>query len=641
MCEKESLMATETTTTADSNGNNAQERPDLRYIPLAQITVEEGFNPRGEIVDDAELDALAETMRERGCLQPVLVRATGTDAYRLVAGGRRYCAATKAELAEVPAKVLAPGQDGEDEELELLTDAMIENELRSDLDPVRRARGYKRMMDRGLNVRGVAERLGGKAKRGSRERRIREHLAILALPEDIRELVAAATIPLLAVKALAEVCKIEVELARNAIAAVLNPEEHSEPYTWAEIASEALSIGVLASDPLPAGLFQAARRYPMEMFTLSEKATKSLAAYQKASGRSLDGVFFTPDLVEQARLLGALHKLDEWSALTVGQDVADRLAEDFIANNLKTLRANLKREREAQKAHGAAAPAGRPAAQDNGRSAKTETPQQRAERMEQEAQAQRKEQEDKREKATRFNAALGLLAFKHLPKIKVDEQVLRVLASVNLGGDLRGIAARGARLALPGWFTQTTTASSGKTKTVYLEPQEASDRASRFLSAAQSASDMAGRALTLIVLASFADEDAIAVSRQSHYGLYFSGPWAGQAERDLNALVRERIKEGQLPELDGILAERIAQDQEAARLDAEISESQARLDALTDQLDQLDTDGLDQALIDAEIAWGRFNPKTLKLRNERERRGSTETSPEDSQSDTEEAVATA
>ena len=55
---------------------------------------------------------------------------------------------------------------------------------------------------------------------------------------------------------------------------------------------------------------------------------------------------------------------------------------------------------------------------------------------------------------------------------------------MNLSGELRGITARGARLALPGWINQTTQGNGG-TKTVYLEAQEAHHGASRYLADAQ------------------------------------------------------------------------------------------------------------------------------------------------------------
>jgi ParB/RepB/Spo0J family partition protein len=633
-------MATESTT-HDTNGGG-HGLAELRRIPLSRITVQDGFNPRGEIVDDAELEAMAATMRERGCLQPVLVRATDTDEYLLIAGGRRYCAAAKAALTDIPANVLPAGAGDEAERLELLTDAMIENELRSDLNPLQRAQGFQAMLDCGLNVRGVAERLGGKAKRSSRERRIRDHLAILTLPESLREQIATETIPLLAVKTLAELCKVHDELARSAVAAVLAPEEDSEPYTWAEIAEEGLSVAVLNSEPLPAGLFQSGRSYPVEMFTVDEKAAKNLAAYEKASGRALDSVYFTPDLVEQARVLGAVHPLDRWSWLIVGQDVGDRLAEDYIAQNVKAARANLKREREARQARDGAAPqSGASTAGSGGEPEEQDTPEERAERIQDEAKAERKRQQEKRETAIRFNEGLGLLVFKHLPKIKLDERVLRILASAKLGADLRGIAARGARLALAGWVSQSTTANTGKTKTVYLESQEAGERAERFLADARSGADIAGRALTLMALASLVDEDAIAMSRRSYYTLSFSGPWAAQAERDLNAIVRERVKEGQLPELDNILAERIAKDEESARREAEVEQALIRLDGVIDRLDQLDSDELERAIADAELAWGEYSLKTYKLRDELDRRASSESDAEDSQDEDEQVPATA
>ncbi len=619
------------------NTNGAHGRADLRHIPLAQITVQEDFNPRGEIID-AELDAMVETMRERGCLQPVLVRSTDGENYLLIAGERRYRAATKAELTEIPAKVLPAGSGDEAERLELLTDAMIENEVRSELNPLQRAQGYKAMLDCGLNVRGVAERLGGKAKRSSRERRIRDHLTILALPDTLSRLVAAETIPLLAVKALAELCKIHEELARNAVAAVLNAEDGDEAPSWSEFANEALSLGVLHTDPLPAGLFQSNRRYPIEMFTLGEKAAKNLIAYEKATGRELETVSFTPEVVEHARRLKAVHEIGRWSQLIVGQDVGDALAEDFIALSLKAVRARIKAERDAERMRSAAQPpSGAPEAGSDGESAGTETAEEREARIKEEAKAQRREQEEKREKATSFNEAIGLLVFKYLPKIKVDERVLRILASVNLSGELRGIAARGARLALPGWISQTSQGES--TKTVYLEAQEAHERANRYLADAQSAGDIAGRALTLIALASLVDEQAIATQQRSYYTLHFNGPLAAAAERDLNAIVRERIKEGQVPALDDILTERIAQDEENARRESEIAQALGRLDGVSDRLDQLDGDELDQAIADADLVWGEFHPETGRLRDAQEQR---EADTEDaSQSEEEQVPATA
>ena len=593
----------------NGNGNTGSSCVQLRDIPLSRIVIAEGFNPRGEIVEDAELEAMAETMRQRGCLQPIRVRATDTDDYVLVAGERRYRAALKATLTEIPATVLAAGAGDDAEHLVLLTDAMIENEVRSDLNPLQRAQGYQAMIDCGLSVRGVAERLGGKAKRGSREKRIKEHLAVLALPEDLRALVAAEKIPLLAVKALAELGKIHEHLAHRAVSAVLDVDKHTEPYTWTEVVEQPLRVAIGNCDSLPEGLFQSNHSYTVETFVLSEKAKKALAAYDKLTGREIGAICFTSAYVEQARLLGATHDFG-WGWLIVGQDVGDRLAEDFIASTLKQARSH---QRDHRTADDVPAGAKDHRAGSEGELDHKESPEEREERHQEEAKAQRQADRERREDAIRFNLDLGVLAFKHLPKIKVDEQVLRILASVDIGGALSGIAARGARLALPGWVTQTQQ-RNGNTKTVYLEPHDANTRADEFLRGAKCAADIAGRSLTLIALASLADEDAVARSRQSYYTLSWRGPWATQAKRDLHAIVRERIKEGQLPTLDALLSKRIAKDDEEAQHEAEMAEARARLDGVSGRLGRLDDTELDQAIGDAELAWDTYSINTHQLR---------------------------
>jgi ParB/RepB/Spo0J family partition protein len=616
-------MATEQTHSAS---NGAVRRAELRTIPLSRIVVRDGFNPRGEIVENDELEAMAATMRERGCLQSIRVRLTESGDFQLVAGERRYRAAALAALTEMPALVLPEGTGDEAEQLELLTEAVIENEVRSDLDPLQRAQGFQAMIDCGLNVRGVAERLGGKAKRTSRERRIKAHLAILALPQDLREQVATEAIPLAAVKTLAELCKIHEDLARTAVAAASIDDEY-ERCSWSEVAEHGLSIAVIHSDTLPPGIYQSSESYPLEMFTLPAQATKDLASYRKIVGeQSHESICFTPELVEQAHVLGAVHSMGAWAKLIVGQDVADQLAGDAIARRLKTARAEQRRERAEQKAREASTP-GSGSSRGKAQKGKSETPEERAAREQEQAKAERKASQEKRDQAIAFNEALGLLFFKHLPKIKVDERVLRILASVRLGGDLRGIASRGARLALPAWIEHGTKAK-GKPKNVYLEAEDAGRRAAGFLADAQSSGDIAGRALTLIALASLVDEEAIAMSRRSHYRLTFAGPWAGQAKRDLNAIVRERIKEGQLPELDTILSERIADDEEQATREVETTKARLRLDGVEERKGDLTLDELEQAVADAELVYGEHSIKAHNLRDEQERRAAVDATAE-------------
>lgn len=129
--------------------------------------------------DEAELEALAQSVRERGVLQPLLVRPSGGGApgYEIVAGERRWRAAQRAGLHEVPVVV----RDLSDQEtLEL---ALIENLQRADLSPLDEAHAYRRLMDEFAHTQeALADAVG----------RSRSHVAntlrLLSLPAAVHEL---------------------------------------------------------------------------------------------------------------------------------------------------------------------------------------------------------------------------------------------------------------------------------------------------------------------------------------------------------------------------------------------------------------------------------------------------------------------
>ena len=107
-------------------------------IPLARIR-ENPRQPRLRMDDDA-LASLAESIREHGVIQPILVTET-IDGYQLVAGERRVRAARLAGLERISAVVR---QLADREQLEL---ALVENLQREDLDPIEAARAYRQLMD--------------------------------------------------------------------------------------------------------------------------------------------------------------------------------------------------------------------------------------------------------------------------------------------------------------------------------------------------------------------------------------------------------------------------------------------------------------------------------------------------------------
>ncbi|TBH21247.1 ParB/RepB/Spo0J family partition protein [Thermus thermamylovorans] len=141
-------------------------------LPLAAIRPG-SLQPRRRFPQEG-LEELAASIREKGLLQPLLVRPRG-EGYELVAGERRFRAAQLAGLAEVPVLV----RDLTDREaLEL---ALVENLQREDLSPVEEARGYQALLGMGLTQEEVAKRVG-KARST-----VANALRLLQLPEEVLE----------------------------------------------------------------------------------------------------------------------------------------------------------------------------------------------------------------------------------------------------------------------------------------------------------------------------------------------------------------------------------------------------------------------------------------------------------------------
>jgi len=126
---------------------------DLRTLPV-DLIVPNPKQPRRSF-DEAGLEALAGSLRERGVLQPVLVRPVAGGTYELVAGERRWRAAKIAGLESIPALVRDRG------DAEALEAALIENMAREDLNPVEEARACAALVEElGLTRESVGLRVG-------------------------------------------------------------------------------------------------------------------------------------------------------------------------------------------------------------------------------------------------------------------------------------------------------------------------------------------------------------------------------------------------------------------------------------------------------------------------------------------------
>jgi ParB family transcriptional regulator, chromosome partitioning protein len=159
------------------------EVPGAHYaeIPVTAISP----NPRQprRSFDEEALDELADSIKEVGLLQPVVVRATGPGVYELVMGERRWRASQRAGLTEIAAIV----KDTPD--TELLRDALIENLHRQQLDPLEEAAAYQQLLDDfGATHEQLAQKIG----------RSRPHISntlrLLNLPATVQKRVAAGVL---------------------------------------------------------------------------------------------------------------------------------------------------------------------------------------------------------------------------------------------------------------------------------------------------------------------------------------------------------------------------------------------------------------------------------------------------------------
>jgi ParB family chromosome partitioning protein len=153
---------------------------------LAMLPVEHlrpsPLQPR-RVFNETQIDELAASIRDKGVLQPLLVRAVAEAHYEIIAGERRWRAAQKAQVHQVPVLV----KDFTD--VEVLEVALVENLQRADLTPIEEAQGYAKLLeDFGHTQEALAELLG----------KSRTHIAnmmrLLSLPDTVKSLLDAGTL---------------------------------------------------------------------------------------------------------------------------------------------------------------------------------------------------------------------------------------------------------------------------------------------------------------------------------------------------------------------------------------------------------------------------------------------------------------
>ena len=134
-------------------------------------------NPRRTFTD-AELDELTASIKERGIIQPIVVRESGDNSFEIIAGERRWRAAQRAGLHDVPIAIV------EATDTQSLEFAIIENVQRADLNPIEEAAGYLALMEQCNHTQDEVAQIVGKSRPY-----VANFVRLLKLSEPVKELV--------------------------------------------------------------------------------------------------------------------------------------------------------------------------------------------------------------------------------------------------------------------------------------------------------------------------------------------------------------------------------------------------------------------------------------------------------------------
>ena len=147
-------------------------------LPISDL-IPNKYQPR-KIFDESNLEDLTNSIKERGIIQPIIVRKSDDNKtkYEIIAGERRWLAAQRVGLHEVPVVITIA------DDLKSLEFAIVENVQRNDLNPLEEAQGYKRLIDEFSYDQEKVSKFVGKSRS-----HIANSLRLLTLPEDVIRLI--------------------------------------------------------------------------------------------------------------------------------------------------------------------------------------------------------------------------------------------------------------------------------------------------------------------------------------------------------------------------------------------------------------------------------------------------------------------
>lgn len=466
---------------------------EVQLVPHAAIRIADGANPRRRF-DEQALAELADSIRQHGILQPLVVSEDG-EGYTLIAGERRHRAAALAGLTEVPITI----RGGDEKALELAVD---ENLHRRDLDPVEEAHAFQAILQTGrLTKKQLAERVSKSPQY------VNERLRLLELPEPIQEQVGAGTIPVRLAKQLIQIAKVSEPVANACVQLVARGE--ADPGELEE-RPERL-IGCLGDhewpDPQPVALAVSGyQHYRLDELPLpdgSDDIRERTAALEAEYGSG--GFVFGQEEADAARGYGCLleFKRDRfWSHAYITDPV---FVADRIRLQLEKLEAEAKRRRKAAEPD---EPTGVPEPQT-------------LEAAKQQRRIERQQQAEAREQAVAANFELGRKLQLRYDAPKITTPIAKLLALLILDPDADKLAGRGLRYVREDWQIVEPVEVRGKTvdKQRYPEGWECAEQLYAQIERARTPEQVIGRLLQALLAAHAADEDALPQSRRVYHEL--------------------------------------------------------------------------------------------------------------------------
>lgn len=507
---------------------------DLRSVPLDDIAVEEGFNPRSAL--DAEaLEELTASIRQRGVLQPLLLTHDEKGTLRLVAGHRRLEAARTAGLQTVPALVRT--------DADLLEHAISENVLRQDLNPIEEARALQRALKQGRHSqKALAQRLGKSVAY------VRQRLRLLRLPEQAQQAIATGQMPLSAAPELERIAKVSPAVAEACVALV--QADHLTAHDFerdpARVVGMIQRVQWTDGAPVAIPIHSALRPETLPLGEHAEAITQRYQALTKAdAGNYIYGISLAEE-ADAARAYGCLLEFKRDGAYLNQAFLCDAA---FIADRClarlddmeREVRERAQRRSSHARQDGLTNRDGAGGAEDDGIDYK-EARRQERERAQDEAASARAD-----------NLELGRQLTEHFHKPTLTTELARLVALLVLESDAATWAARGLRYVDPRLQdTEVRELKSGekRTKITYAERRACGEELIARLDRAESGEEILGVLAQTVIAAHYADEQVTAQSHRiafalpSAYGYTYDGQ---PAHVDAIRRLVERLAKPALP----------------------------------------------------------------------------------------------